>query len=273
MSCCEIVFAAHLGTLKNFSSCKHKNSEMGVQFLLNFKAETKLLTFQRFWLLKSTTIVCVCRNAIPQISPGCQFSEMLICWMVGVFLRNENNRGWLCEIFANEKIEISVSFVNFEKACKILNYKNLLDLWRLWKCKTLPNEFKSGKMKCFSSMEKDNQIKLKISVWELEKDPRWSPMVLGDFVFVKEGRGDSRMWTPILNGWLQLTIITIHNVISWMICVCRELCVCFNDANMMFEYFLKVSADFVEYRDGWLCYRVSSQQCFKASLFPIEMWW
>jgi len=150
---------------------------------------------------------------------------MLICWMVGVFLRNENNRGWLCEIFANEKIEISVSFVNFEKACKILNYKNLLDLWRLWKCKTLPNEFKSGKMKCFSSMEKDNQIKLKISVWELEKDPRWSPMVLGDFVFVKEGRGtvecEPQYWTGGCSWQLSQFTMSFH---GWYVYV--ESCVC-----------------------------------------------
>lgn len=109
--------------LKQWTGCAISS---GVLFQSVF--ETQLFDISTFFdSLKSTTILCVCRNAIPQ-----KFHQML--WAVKHGLksdgRNEelrNNRGWLCENLANKKElkSASVSFVNFEKkACKILNYKN-----------------------------------------------------------------------------------------------------------------------------------------------------
>lgn len=175
----------------NCSSCK-QNSELDVQFLLNFKAETKLWHFNVFdsWNPRQFC-VCVCVEMLFLSDfTSCWGSEMDL-WLMFGFVRNENKRGWLCEIFANKKIwNLSVSLLwkslqNFELQ------KSVIDLWRLWKCKTLPNEFKfKVKLKCFSSMEKDNQIKLKIS--GLEKILSDLPMVLGDFV----KRGESNIENP-----------------------------------------------------------------------------
>jgi len=116
----------------NCSSCK-QNSELDVQFLLNFKAETKLWHFNVFdWLLKSTTILCVCVEMLFLSDfTSCWGSEIMDLWLMFGFARNENKRGWLCEIFANKKIwNLSVSLLwkslqNFELQKSVRSLKTL----------------------------------------------------------------------------------------------------------------------------------------------------
>jgi len=127
-------------------------------------------------ILKSTTILCVCVEMLflKNFTRCCGQWNMVLKVMVGEWGIKRNNRGWLCENLANKKnlksLLQSVSLTLKKKSLQNFELqKSLVDLWRLWKCKTLPNEFKlEKKMKCFSSMEKDNQIKLKIS-WLCKK--------------------------------------------------------------------------------------------------------
>lgn len=191
MSCFEVVFAAHFGTLIQIVALASKTVSWMCNFFLISKRRPNFDISTFLTLEIHDNVVCVCVEMLFLSDfTSCWGSEMDL-WLMFGFVRNENKRGWLCEIFANKKIwNLSVSLLwkslqNFELQ------KSVIDLWRLWKCKTLPNEFKfKVKLKCFSSMEKDNQIKLKIS--GLEKILSDLPMVLGDFV----KRGESNIENP-----------------------------------------------------------------------------
>jgi len=149
--CWEVEVAPlKLRTPANCSFCK-QNSELDVQFLLSFKVETKLghFNFFDFWNSQQYHRVCVCRNAFPRfVSPDVVAVKLVLGSDVRVG-RNRHKREADCvKLSRIKKIENS-QFRFFELLAKILNSKNQEDLWKLWKCNTLPNEFKSNKNEMF----------------------------------------------------------------------------------------------------------------------------
>jgi len=169
---------SHLKCTLTFGFRASLNSELDVQFLLGyyFKVFFRDPTFWHFNIFSThleihDNFVCVCVEMLflKNFTRCCGQWNMVLKVMVWEWGIKRNNRGWLCENLANKKnlksLLQSVSLTLKKKLAKFWITKIISLIFEDFE-NVRPFQTNSNwrkKMKCFSSMEKDNQIKLKIS--------------------------------------------------------------------------------------------------------------